>query len=84
MGLAASTSAVMKNLGALLGVIVLVAALGWESKEHVTLISAVNFSAAHFQRAFWLAAGLGALNFLVNLLPRRTSNQCRAGTARQT
>jgi EmrB/QacA subfamily drug resistance transporter len=72
MGLAASTSAVMKNLGALLGVIVLVAALGWEAKEHVTLISAVNFSAAHFQRAFWLAAGLGALNFLVNLLPRRT------------
>jgi EmrB/QacA subfamily drug resistance transporter len=75
MGLAASSSAVMKNLGALLGVIVLVAALGWESKEHVTLISAVNFSAAHFHRAFWLAAGLGACNFLVNLLPRRTSNQ---------
>jgi EmrB/QacA subfamily drug resistance transporter len=75
MGLAASTSAVMKNLGALLGVIALVAALGWESKEHVTLISAVHFSAAHFQRAFWLAAGLGALNFLVNLLPRRTGER---------
>jgi EmrB/QacA subfamily drug resistance transporter len=75
MGLAASTSAVMKNLGALLGVIALVAALGWESKEHVALISAANFSAVHFQRAFWLAAGLGALNFLVNLLPRGTSDQ---------
>jgi EmrB/QacA subfamily drug resistance transporter len=75
MGLAASTSAVMKNLGALLGVIALVAALGWESKEHVALISAANFSAVHFQRAFWLAAGLGALNFLVNLLPRGTSVQ---------
>ena len=32
MGLAASTSAVMKNLGALMGVIVLVAALGWGSE----------------------------------------------------
>jgi len=75
MGLAASTSAVMKNLGALLGVIVLVAALGWEAKEHVTLISAANFSAAHFQRAFGLAATLGGLNFLVSLLPRKSSNQ---------
>jgi len=65
----------MKNLGALLGVIVLVAALGWESKEDVTLISAVSFSAADFQRAFWLAAMAGALNFLVSLLPRRSSNQ---------
>jgi EmrB/QacA subfamily drug resistance transporter len=72
MGLAASTSAVLKNLGALLGVIVLVAALGWGSSTQVTLKSAASFSAAHFQRAFWLAAGLGAFNFLVNLLPRES------------
>jgi len=70
MGLAASTSAVLKNLGALLGVIVLVAALGWGSKETVTLKSAACFGAACFQRAFWLAAILAALNFLVNLMPR--------------
>jgi hypothetical protein len=70
MGLAASTSAVLKNLGALLGVIVLVAALGWGSKETVTLKSAACFGAACFQRAFWLAAILAALNFLVNLIPR--------------
>ena len=40
MGLAASTSAVTKNLGALMGVIVLVAALGWGSEAPVTLKSA--------------------------------------------
>jgi EmrB/QacA subfamily drug resistance transporter len=72
MGLAASTSAVLKNLGALLGVIVLVAALGWGSEEPVTLKSGVCFGAECFQRAFWLAASLGAFNFLVNLLPRES------------
>jgi len=71
MGLAASTSAVLKNLGALLGVIVLVAALGWGSAEPVFLKSGGCFDAACFQRAFWLAAMGAALNFLVNLLPRR-------------
>jgi len=70
MGLAASTSSVLKNLGALLGVIALVAALGWGSKEPATLKSAACFGAACFQRAFWLAAGLAIFNFLVNLLPR--------------
>jgi EmrB/QacA subfamily drug resistance transporter len=72
MGLAASSSAVLKNLGALLGVIALVAALGWGSQQPITLKSAAYFSAAHFQRAFWLAASLGAINFLVNLLPRES------------
>jgi MFS family permease len=72
MGLAASTSAVLKNLGALLGVIVLVAALGWDSQQPITLKSAAYFSATHFHRAFWLAASLGAINFLVNLLPRES------------
>jgi EmrB/QacA subfamily drug resistance transporter len=72
MGLAASTSAVLKNLGALLGVIILVAALGWGSHQPITLKSAAYFSAAHFQRAFWMAASLGAINFLVNLLPRES------------
>ncbi len=70
MGLAASTTAVLKNLGALLGVIVLVAALGWGQEEPVTLKSGICFGSACFQRAFWLAAGLAALNFLINLLPR--------------
>ncbi len=72
MGLAASTNAVLKNLGALLGVIVLVAALGWGHEEPVTLKSGVCFGVACFQRAFWLAAGLAALNFLVNLMPRES------------
>ena len=71
MGLAASTSAVLKNLGALMGVIVLVAALGWGSEAPVTLKSAACFGAACFARAFWLAAILAILNFLVNLLPRK-------------
>jgi hypothetical protein len=70
MGLAASTSAVLKNLGALLGVIVLVAALGWGQEAPVILKSGVCFGPACFQRAFWLAAALAALNFLINLLPR--------------
>jgi EmrB/QacA subfamily drug resistance transporter len=70
MGLAASTNAVLKNLGALLGVIVLVAALGWGHEDPATLASGVGYGAAGFRQAFWLAAGLAALNFLVNLLPR--------------
>jgi len=72
MGLAASTSNVLKNLGALLGVIVLVAALGWGYQEPVILKSGACYGMACFQRAFWLAAGLAAFNFLVNLLPRKT------------
>lgn len=71
MGLAASTNAVLKNFGALLGVIGLVAALGMGSEEPITLKSGACLGAACFQRAFWWAAGLGALNFLVNLLPRK-------------
>jgi len=70
MGLAASTNAVLKNLGALLGVIIFVAALGWGQAGPVTLGAAVSYGAADFRQAFWLAAGLAALNFLVNLLPR--------------
>lgn len=70
MGLAASTNAVLKNLGALLGVIIFVAALGWGQAGPVTLEAAVSYGAADFRQAFWLAAGLAALNFLVNLLPR--------------
>ena len=64
MGLAASTSNVLKNLGALLGVIVLVAALGWGYQEPVLLKSGTCYGMACFQRAFWLAAGLAAFNFL--------------------
>ena len=74
MGLAASTSAVLKNLGALLGVIVLVAALGWGAEEPLTLKSGVCLGIDCFQRAFWLAAILAALNFLVNLAPRVQSS----------
>jgi MFS family permease len=72
MGLAASTSAVLKNLGALLGVIALVAALGWGYEEPAILKSGACYGMACFQRAFWLAAGLAAFNFLVNLLPRES------------
>jgi MFS family permease len=70
MGLAASSSAVLKNLGSLLGVIVLVAALGWGAAEPLTLKSGACFGMACFQRAFWLAALLAAVNFLINLVPR--------------
>ena len=72
MGLAASTNAVLKNLGALLGVIVLVAALGWGHEELVTLKSAICFGPDCFRRAFWLATGVAAINFLINLLPRES------------
>ena len=72
MGLAASSSNVLKNLGALLGVIILVAALGWGYQEPVILKSGACYGMACFQRAFWLAAGLAAFNFLVNLLPRES------------
>ncbi|MFW6112883.1 MAG: MFS transporter [Thermodesulfobacteriota bacterium] len=72
MGLAASTNAVLKNLGALLGVILLVAALGWGRAGPATLEAGVCYGMAGFRQAFWLAAGLAGLNFLINLLPRES------------
>lgn len=72
MGLAASTNAVLKNLGALLGVIVLVAALGWGQADPATLEASVSYGMPGFRQAFWLAASLAGLNFLVNLLPRES------------
>ncbi len=73
MGLAAGTNAVLKNLGALVGVIVLIAALGSDSESAASLKAGVCYGPACFPRAFRWAAVLAAGNFLVNLYPRESS-----------
>jgi len=78
MGLAASTSAVLKNLGALLGVILLVAALGFGQAGQQPLKAGVCLDLTCYHQAFWLALGLAALNFVVNLLPRRLDREDRS------
>ena len=77
MGLAATTNAVLKNLGSLLGVIVLVAALGFGQAGQIPLKAGVCLGLDCYHRAFWLGAVLAALNFVVNLLPRGLDRENR-------
>lgn len=70
LGLAAASNAVLKNLGALLGVALLVTAAGTglsRSLSQVDLCLALKC----FRRAFGLAAALAGFNLLLNLFPRR-------------
>jgi len=72
IGLAASTNAVLKNLGSLLGITLMVMAFAWLNYGHGTL-GAQNFlSLGAFQKAFALAAVVAALNLGANLLPRKS------------
>ncbi len=77
MGLAATTNAVLKNLGSLLGVILLVAALGFGQAGQLPLKAGVCLGIECYHQAFWVAAGLAALNFVVNLLPRGADRENR-------
>ena len=69
LGLAAASNAVLKNLGALLGIALLVAVAGArlppgpESGD-------ICLALACFRRAFAVAAALAVVNFGLNLLPR--------------
>jgi hypothetical protein len=71
--LAASTNAVLKHLGALLGITTLVMVFAWINLHQVSLRGDVSLGITAFHWAFAVAAVIGAVNLLVNLLPRRLS-----------
>jgi len=71
IGLAASTNAVLKNLGSLVGITLMVSVFAWLSDNHALPVSAVSPDLAAFQEAFALAALVAAFNLLANLLPRK-------------
>jgi EmrB/QacA subfamily drug resistance transporter len=71
IGLAASTNAVLKNLGALVGITLIVSVFAWLSGNHAAPGPEVSPDPAAFQKAFALAALVAGLNLAANLLPRR-------------
>ena len=71
IGLAASTNAVLKNLGSLLGITLMVMVFAWLSQAHVALGWGNTMGISSFQKAFALAAVVAALNLVANLLPRK-------------
>jgi EmrB/QacA subfamily drug resistance transporter len=71
IGLAASTNAVLKNLGSLLGITLLVMAFSWFSSAPGSLGAETSLGIGAFQKAFTLAALVAALNLGANLLPRK-------------
>ena len=73
LGLAAGTNAVLKNIGALLGIAGMVMVTTWGAGEVDPLRSGQCLTWSCYQRAFLAATFLAALNVLLNLLPRRPS-----------
>ena len=70
IGLAASTNAVLKNLGSLLGITATVTVFAWFNQSPVTWGPAEGLKISSFHHAFIVAALLGVLSWLTNLLPR--------------
>jgi EmrB/QacA subfamily drug resistance transporter len=70
-GLAASTNAVLKNLGALLGITLMVTVFAWINLHQVSLGTGVSLGITSFHQAFAVAVGVGGLNLALNLLPRK-------------
>ncbi|MFA5110538.1 MAG: MFS transporter [Desulfobaccales bacterium] len=71
VGLAASTNAVLKNLGSLLGITLIVSAFAWLSLHPAPLGWGVGSEISLYQTAFGMAAVVAVLNLAVNLLPRK-------------
>jgi MFS family permease len=71
IGLAASTNAVLKNLGSLVGITLIVSVYAWLSGNHPTPVAGASPDLIAFQKAFALAAVVAGLNLLANLLPRK-------------
>jgi EmrB/QacA subfamily drug resistance transporter len=71
IGLAASTNAVLKNLGSLVGITLTVSVFAWLSGSHASPLPAISPDLAAFQKTFGLAALVAVLNLLANLLPRK-------------
>ena len=70
LGLAAGTNAVLKNVGALLGIALMVTMASLGDRHQLSLKGGV-LGWTSFQRAFALSAALGMFNLLFNLLPRK-------------
>jgi EmrB/QacA subfamily drug resistance transporter len=71
VGLAASTNAVLKNLGALAGITLTVTVFTWQGQPQLTLESQFGLATGPFSLAFAAAVLVAGLNLLVNLLPRQ-------------
>ncbi len=70
LGLAAGTNAVLKNVGALLGIALMVTMASLGDRHQLSLKgSALGWMS--FQRAFALSAALCLFNLLFNLMPRK-------------
>jgi EmrB/QacA subfamily drug resistance transporter len=71
IGLAASTNAVLKNLGSLMGITLIVSLFAWLSGHPASPLPSVLLGLGAFQTTFALAALVAVLNLLANLLPRK-------------
>jgi EmrB/QacA subfamily drug resistance transporter len=71
IGLAASTNAVLKNLGSLVGITLMVMVFAWLNQAQVALGWNSTMGIDSFHNAFALAAAVAALNLATNLLPRK-------------
>lgn len=72
VGLAASANSVLKNLGALLGITMMVMVIAYIKLHHVPLTSQNPLGLNAFHTAFTAAVIVAAVNLLLNLLPRTT------------
>lgn len=82
MGLAASTNAVLKNLGALTGITLMVAVFAWMQAQRGGLIPEASPGLTPFHRAFVAAVLVAAVNLLANLLPRKIAGISRPAAQR--
>ena len=80
VGLAASTNAVLKNLGSLTGITLMVTVFAWMQVQHVSPTPEVGPDLTPFHRAFAAAVLVAAVNLLANLLPRNIANISRPDT----
>ena len=71
VGLAASTNAVLKNLGALTGITLMVTVFAWMEMPRVRLGTEVGPGLDAYHWAFAAAVLVAALNLVTNLLPRK-------------
>ena len=77
LGLAAGTNAVLKNIGALLGIAGMVTVVTWGATEAASLKAGQCLSWSCLQRAFLAATFLAGINAFINLVPRRRSTPSR-------
>jgi EmrB/QacA subfamily drug resistance transporter len=74
VGLAASTNAVLKNLGALTGITLMVTVFAWMNLPQVSRGTQAGPGLSAYHWAFAAAVLVAGLNLLTNLLPRKSDN----------